>query len=154
MLRQSGRRSRERGLDVLDARRPGIRIAMSAAPGEVFRRFARGASEWSSSPLATLLVVALVATWGFSGPRFHFSVAWQLVMSTTSSVVTFVMIFIIAHSQKRDIDALNLKLDVLIAANGDLSNKAVGIETASVRDVDEARQEVEALAPRHTRRSG
>jgi low affinity Fe/Cu permease len=73
-------------------------------------------------------------------------------MSTTSSVVTLLMIFIIAHAQKRDTDALNLKLDMLIASNANLNNRAVGIETASERAVHEVRQELASIAPEHTRR--
>ena len=107
-----------------------------------FDRFARTVNGFSASPLATALVAALIVVWGVSGPRFRFSDTWQLAMNTLSSIITFLMVFIIANAQKRDTDALNLKLDLLIAANPATSNKAVGIETASKDDISEVRDEI------------
>jgi low affinity Fe/Cu permease len=114
---------------------------------EYFRHFARRVSDFSASPVASALALALIVAWVASGPKLHFSDTWQLIMNTTSSLVTFLMVFIIANAQKRDTDALNLKLDMLIAANADLSNRAVGIEAASEAETLQVRREIEeALA--------
>ncbi|HVA36574.1 MAG TPA: low affinity iron permease family protein [Candidatus Dormibacteraeota bacterium] len=109
-----------------------------------FDRFARAANRFSASALATALVAGLIVVWALTGPHFRFSNTWQLVMNTLSSIITFLMVFIIANAQKRDTDALNLKLDLLIAANPAMSNKAVGIESASREDILEVQAEIAA----------
>ncbi len=110
-----------------------------------FSRFARSVNAFCASPLATLLVLVTVALWAATGPHFDYSNTWQLVMNTTSSIVTFMMVFIIANAQKRDTDALNLKLDMLIAAERSLSNKAIGIEAAPVERAQEVREELDRV---------
>jgi low affinity Fe/Cu permease len=112
---------------------------------DYFSRFARSVNAFCASPLATSLVLLTVVVWGATGPRFHYSNTWQLVMNTTSSIVTFMMVFIIANAQKRDTDAFNLKLDMLIAADHRLSNKAVGLEAAPLERAAEVRQELDRV---------
>lgn len=112
---------------------------------EYFARFARKANTFCASPFATALVFASIAIWAGSGPHFRFSDTWQLAMNTTSSIVTFLMVFLIANAQKRDTDALNLKLDMLVAADRRLSNKAVGLEAAPVDRTEEVRRELERV---------
>ena len=97
------------------------------------------------SPIAAATVFALVVMWMAIGPRVHFSDAWQFVMNTTSSTVTFLMVFIIANSQKRDTDALLLKLDLLIAANPRTKNTAVEIEAQPDHVTKEVRKEIQEL---------
>jgi low affinity Fe/Cu permease len=110
-----------------------------------FSRFARSVNAFCASPLATSLVLITVVLWAATGPHFEYSNTWQLVMNTTSSIVTFMMVFIIANAQKRDTDALNLKLDILIAADRRVSNKAVGLEAAPVDRAQEVREELERV---------
>jgi len=112
---------------------------------DVFSRCARVFNNFTASPVATGLAFALVLLWAISGPRFHFSDTWQLVMNTTSSIVTFLMVFIIANAQKRDTDALNLKLDMLIAANPQVSNRVVGVEAAPEEHAAAVRAELEEV---------
>jgi low affinity Fe/Cu permease len=112
---------------------------------EYFSRFARSVNAFCASPLATSLVLLTVILWAATGPRFGFSNTWQLVMNTTSSIVTFMMVFIIANAQKRDTEALNLKLDMLVAAEHRLSNKAVGLEAAPLDRAQEVRDELERV---------
>lgn len=115
---------------------------------EYFSRFARNVNAFCASPLATSLVLVTVVIWGATGPHFHYSNTWQLVMNTTSSIVTFMMVFIIANAQKRDTDAFNLKLDMLIAADHRLSNKAVGLEAAPLERAQEVREELDRVIER------
>lgn len=91
------------------------------------------------------MAAAMIVGWALAGPRFHYSDTWQLVMNTTSSVITFLMVFIIANAQKRDTEALNLKLDMLIAVDSELREKAIGIEFANEAHVQELRSEMAAL---------
>jgi low affinity Fe/Cu permease len=96
-------------------------------------------------PVATAVAAAMVVGWAIAGPRFHFSDTWQLVMNTTSSVITFLMVFIIANAQKRYTEALNIKLDSLIALQGAFREKAVGIEFADETRVLDLRTEIAAM---------
>jgi len=91
-------------------------------------RLSRTVDSWCAHPIAAATVFALVVLWVLVGPSTHFSDPWQFAMNTTSSTVTFLMVFVIANSQKRDTDALLLKLDLLIAADPRTKNTAVEIE--------------------------
>lgn len=117
---------------------------------EAFRRFTRCVDAFSANPIATLVAFALIVSWATAGHYNHFSDTWQLVANTVSSIVTFLMVFIIANAQRRDTDALNLKLDMLIAVHSDLGAKAVGIESATEFQVEQLRAEIEALMSRNS----
>ena len=108
-------------------------------------QISRTVDNWCAHPIAAATVFALVVVWIVAGPRLHFSDAWQFVMNTTSSTVTFLMVFIIANSQKRDTDALLLKLDLLIAANPRTKNTAVEIEAQPDHVTQEVRKEIREL---------
>lgn len=110
-----------------------------------FRRFARCVDDFCAHPAATAIAAAVIVGWALAGPRFHYSDTWQLVMNTTSSVITFLMVFIIANAQKRDTEALNLKLDLLIAVDSVFREKAIGIEFADESRVQDLRTEIAAL---------
>jgi low affinity Fe/Cu permease len=112
---------------------------------QAVNRLSRAVDSWCAHPLAAAAVFALVVVWLLVGPRTHFSDAWQFVMNTTSSTVTFLMVFIIANAQKRDTDALLLKLDLLIAADPRTKNTAVEIESQPEHVADEVRKEIREL---------
>ncbi len=84
---------------------------------ESFRRLAWSASNLFGSPYAFIAAVAIVVGWAVSGPLFNFSETWRLVINTATTVVTFLMVFLIQATQNRDAQALHLKLDELIRAN-------------------------------------
>src|SRR3954452_11417827 len=81
---------------------------------EVFRRFAQVAATVVGSPAAFLLGVIVVLVWGATGPLFHYSDTWQLVINTGTTVVTFLMVSLIQNTQNRDAKAMHLKLDELV----------------------------------------
>lgn len=108
-------------------------------------RLSRTVDGWCAHPIAAAAVFALVVVWLLVGPRTHFSDAWQFVMNTTSSTVTFLMVFVIANAQKRDTDALLLKLDLLIVADPRTKNTAVEIETQPEHVAEEVRKEIHKL---------
>ena len=108
-------------------------------------RLSRTVDSWCAHPIAAATVFALVVVWLLFGPQTHFSDAWQFVMNTTSSTVTFLMVFVIANAQKRDTEALLLKLDLLIAANPRTKNTAVEIESQPEHVAEEVRQEIREL---------
>jgi len=110
---------------------------------ERFRGATRAINDFASSPPASGAALAIVVAWLVLGPRMNYSSTWQLLMTTGSAVVTFLMVFVIASAQKRDTQALQLKIDLLVAAHPDLPKKAVGLEAASEQIHREVRQELE-----------
>jgi len=98
---------------------------------EGFRRFANTASRGLGTPLAFALAVGVVVVWAVTGPLFHFSDSWQLVINTGTTVVTFLMVFLIQATQNRDATALHLKLDELIRSTREARNTFAALEDAS-----------------------
>ncbi len=82
----------------------------------------------SGSPSAVLVALAVIIIWGVTGPLFGFSDTWQLVINTGTTIITFIMVFVIQHSQNKDTMAIQLKLNELIAASDGASNRLVDIE--------------------------
>lgn len=107
-----------------------------AAPGgnrvtQAFERFAARVTQWAGSPVAFGVAVAITIGWLACGPLVHFSDAWQLVINTGTTIITFLMVFLLQRNQNRDSVALHLKLDELVAATKSASNRLIGIEDAS-----------------------
>ena len=111
-------------------------------------RLIRTLDSFAAAPSATLIAIGATLVWLVSGYASHFSAAWIYVMSTTSAVVTFVMVFVIANAQKRNTAALHLKIDMLVAAHPELSNRAVGVEHKPDHHFDEIREELAAQISR------
>jgi low affinity Fe/Cu permease len=106
-----------------------------------FSRIATETANGSGRPWAFGIAGGFVAGWLLTGPLFHFSDTWQLVMNTISSIVTFLMVFLIQNAQNRESTALQLKLDELIRVT-EARNKLVGIEQLSEAELETLRQEV------------
>jgi low affinity Fe/Cu permease len=98
-----------------------------------FDHFAAAVTRWAGSPLAFGLALITVLVWCATGPFFDYSETWQLIINTGTTIVTFLMVFLIQQSQNKDSVAVHLKLDELLAANRDANNRMIGIE-----DLDEA----------------
>jgi low affinity Fe/Cu permease len=96
-----------------------------------FRRFANTASRGLGSPASFVVAVVVVVAWAVTGPLFHFSDSWQLVINTGTTVVTFLMVFLIQATQNRDATALHLKLDELIRSTREARNTFAALEDAS-----------------------
>ena len=90
-------------------------------------------------PRAFLLALAIVVVWGLTGPLFHWSDTWQLVINTGTTIVTFLMVFLIQNAQNRDGAAIQAKLDELIRAVGHARNEFIGIEHLTEKELDEIR---------------
>lgn len=108
----------------------------------LFSQFASTISELSGRPATFALAVGMVAVWAVSGPFFGFSETWQLVINTSTTIVTFLMVFVLQNSQNRDGKALQAKIDELILTSK-AQNKFIGIEKL---DEDEIREVSQALA--------
>lgn len=103
------------------------------------QHFARAASQvavLAGSWWVFLLALLIVVVWAVSGPLFHFSDTWQLVINTGTTIVTFLMVFLIQNSQNRDAQAIQLKLDELIRAVADASNQLIDVEDLSEDELE------------------
>jgi low affinity Fe/Cu permease len=100
-----------------------------------FDTFASAVTRWAGSPVAFGLAVIALVVWAVSGPFFHYSDAWQLIINTSTTIVTFLMVFVIQQSQNKDSVAIHLKLNELIAAYRTANNQLIGIEDASEEDL-------------------
>src|SRR5262249_49345264 len=117
------------------------------APGhELFRRFAHRTSSWVGSPWAFTLAFMVIVAWGITGPIFHFSDTWQLVINTGTTIVTFLMVFLIQNTQNRDAIAIHLKLDELIRALKGARNQLVDLEELSDQELERLHQEFQKLS--------
>jgi low affinity Fe/Cu permease len=101
-----------------------------------FGRFAAGASFWLGSKWAFLCAGLVISAWIISGPVFHYSDTWQLVINTGTTIVTFLMVFLIQNTQNRDARAINLKLDELIRAIDKARDQMMNIEKLSDVELD------------------
>lgn len=95
-----------------------------------FDRFASAVTRWTGSPIVFTLATAVVILWAVLGPVFHYSSGWQLVINTGTTIVTFLMVFLIQQSQNKDSIAVHLKLNELIASHRSADNQLIGIEDA------------------------
>src|SRR3954469_9128076 len=100
-----------------------------------FTRFAKGTARATGRPSAFLFAVAVILTWLVTGPLFHFSDTWQLVINTGTTVVTFLMVFLIQRAQNKDSLAIQLKLNEIVAAIPGASNRLIDVEALSEADL-------------------
>lgn len=104
--------------------------------GDAFGKFAAAASSWLGSKWAFVGAIVIIAVWAITGPFFHYSDTWQLVINTGTTIITFLMVFIIQNTQNRDAHAINLKLDELIHSIDKAKNEMMDIEKLSDKELD------------------
>lgn len=113
-----------------------------------FHRFASSVAELAGRSYVFMMAVAVLAIWGATGPAFHFSDTWQLVINTGTTIVTFLMVFLIQNTQNRDARVIHLKLDELIRANTHARNSLLALESMTDGDLLTLQREFEALRDR------
>jgi low affinity Fe/Cu permease len=101
-----------------------------------FNRFSTNVTKITGRPVAFLLALFLIIAWAISGPVFGFSNTWQLIINTTTTIVTFLMVFIIQQSQNRDTLAIQLKLNELIASEKNASNRLIDVEDLTAEELE------------------
>jgi low affinity Fe/Cu permease len=110
-----------------------------------FGRFAAVTSGWLGSKWGFSGAAFIVIAWAVSGPIFHYSDGWQLIINTGTNVITFIMVFLIQNTQNRDARAINLKLDELIRAIDQAGNNMIDIENLSDRELDQLQAQYEKV---------
>ncbi|MGI8783479.1 MAG: low affinity iron permease family protein [Acidobacteriota bacterium] len=110
-----------------------------------FRTFAKVTSETVGSPWSFLVAVAIIVSWGSTGPIFGFSDTWQLIINTGTTIVTFLMVFLIQNTQNRDAKAIHLKLDELIRAVKGARTGLVDLEDLSDDELERLQNEFKTI---------
>jgi len=128
---------------------------------DFFRLVSNKVSAWTGSAYSFLVAVLIIIIWVFSGPAFHFSDTWQLVINTGTTIITFLMVFLIQNTQNRDSKAMQLKLDELIRTTGarnsfvdleDMTDEELGVIDEQFKRLHEAQPSVQpAIHKLHTK---
>jgi low affinity Fe/Cu permease len=114
--------------------------------GRKLEQFSRGATAWAGSSWAFVSAVGLIVLWLMTGPLFAYSDTWQLFINTTTTVVTFLMVFLIQRSQNRDSQALHIKLNEILAAASGASNRLIDVEDLSEKEIEAIRRHFRKLS--------
>jgi low affinity Fe/Cu permease len=112
---------------------------------ELFRKFAQITSAGVGSSWAFISAVLIIVVWAITGPMFHYSDTWQLVINTGTTIITFLMVFLIQNTQNRDAKAIHLKLDELIRGVKGARTSMVNLEQLSDKDLERLHKEFERL---------
>jgi low affinity Fe/Cu permease len=121
---------------------------------EFFRRFAQRSSQLMGSSWCFLLAVMSIVIWAVTGPMFRYSDTWQLAINTGTTIVTFLMVFLIQNSQNRDTRALHIKLDEMIRVKHEARNSLLNLEDMTDEELDRLQAEFKRLHERDLRRRG
>jgi low affinity Fe/Cu permease len=117
----------------------------SPKAGNALERFSRQATVWSGSSWAFIVALATIVVWGATGPIFHYSDTWQLVINTGTTIVTFLMVFLIQRAQNKESLAVQLKLDEIVASLEGASNRLIDVENLSEAEVENLHKHYEEL---------
>ena len=112
----------------------------------LFTRFSKMTSSAAGKPVTFMLAVLIIVVWAVTGPVFHFSDTWQLVINTGTTIITFLMVFLIQNTQNRDALAVQLKLDELISSIKEARNEIIDVEDLGDKELQEKRDEMIDLA--------
>jgi low affinity Fe/Cu permease len=119
---------------------------MSVHKQSLFTRFAKFTSNITGKPVIFISAVLIIIIWALSGPIFGFSDTWQLVINTGTTIITFLMVFLIQNTQNRDTTAIQLKLDEIICALREAHNEIIDVEDLSDQELEEKHQEMVQIA--------
>jgi low affinity Fe/Cu permease len=121
---------------------------------ELFRKFAHGVSNIVGTSWVFILAVLIILVWAITGPMFNYSDTWQLVINTGTTIITFLMVFLIQNTQNRDAKAIHLKLDELLRGVKGARTGLVNLESLSDEELDRLQKEFERLHGQHVEKFG
>ncbi|UZE25113.1 low affinity iron permease family protein [Pseudomonas sp. B21-056] len=110
-----------------------------------FAKIAQKLALWAGSPKTFLAAIVLLVLWAFSGPLFKFNDTWQLIINTSTTIITFLMVFLIQNTQNRDTDILHLKIDELLRATNEAQNAMLGLEALDLKQLEALRKHYQAM---------
>ncbi len=110
-----------------------------------FAKISQKLALWAGSPKTFMAALILIALWGLSGPIFGFNDTWQLVINTSTTIITFLMVFLIQNTQNRDTDILHLKIDELLRVNKEAKNAMLGLEVLDLKQLEALRRHYRAM---------
>ncbi|MCE5976607.1 low affinity iron permease family protein [Pseudomonas sp. JR33AA] len=110
-----------------------------------FARFCQWLSNHAGRPSTFLIAIVLIAMWGASGPWFHYNDTWQLIINTSTTIITFLMVFLIQNTQNRDNDIIHVKLDELIRATKSAERSVLDLEALDSEQLHTLRKEYRAM---------
>lgn len=110
-----------------------------------FAKFAQGLSRWAGSPRTFMAAIVLICLWASSGPWFHYNDTWQLIINTSTTIITFLMVFLIQNTQNRDNDVLHIKIDELLRVTKDAQNALLSLDNLDQDELRELRKKYKAL---------
>jgi low affinity Fe/Cu permease len=119
---------------------------MPNSKNSLFTRFAKTTALYTGKPVTFILAFSVIIAWAISGPIFKFSDTWQLVINTGTTIVTFLMVFLIQNTQNRDTEALQLKLDEIVRSIKGARNQVLDLEDLDEKELDKIREEYLKLA--------
>ncbi len=125
---------------------------MGPHKNSLFTRFARTTANAAGRPITFIAAVSIIFGWAFLGPLFGFSDTWQLVINTGTTIVTFLMVFLIQNTQNRDTEALQIKLDELIRSSRNARNAMLDLEELDEKELERIRSEYLELADKARKR--
>ena len=120
-------------------------MAKKKSNGNFLERFSRQATVWSGSSWAFIIALGVIIVWGATGPVFHYSDTWQLVINTGTTIITFLMVFLIQRAQNKESLAVQLKLDEIVASLEGASNRLIDVEDLSEEEVENLRKHYQQL---------
>ena len=103
--------------------------------GQILEQFSLKATKATGTSMAFILALSVIIVWGLTGPLFHFSDTWQLVINTSTTIVTFLMVFLIQRTQNKDAQAIHLKLNEIVAALEGASNNLIDVEDLTEEEI-------------------
>jgi len=118
-----------------------------------FSKFSQALSKWAGSARTFMAALILICVWGLTGPYFHYNDTWQLIINTSTTIITFLMVFVIQNTQNRDNDVLHIKIDELLRVTKDAQNALLSLDNLDQKELKALRKEYkeigdcETLAP-------
>ncbi|WP_350598495.1 low affinity iron permease family protein [Pseudomonas sp. 65/3-MNA-CIBAN-0223] len=110
-----------------------------------FAKISQKLALWAGSPKTFMAALILIFLWGLSGPIFGYNDTWQLVINTSTTIITFLMVFLIQNTQNRDTDILHLKIDELLRVNKEAQNAMLGLELLDLKQLEALRKHYRAM---------
>ncbi|MFK3789702.1 MULTISPECIES: low affinity iron permease family protein [Pseudomonas] len=116
-----------------------------------FSKFCERLSKWAGSPKTFFFALGLILVWASTGPFFHYNDTWQLIINTSTTIITFLMVFLIQNTQNRDNDILHLKVDELVRASKEATNAALNLDKMDTKELRKLRKEYSLMGQDETR---